>query len=283
MTPDDAFLQAILEQPEDDGPRLMYADWLSERGDERGEFIRVQCELAHTPEDHPHRAHWEAIERDLLTRHRNAWLGPLRSLAYRWEFSRGFPEEAAVEAAAFLAHAHLFFSQTPLRVVRMLHARGSLRELANCSALERLTALHLTDNGIGDEGVERLAASRHLHRLTALRLGNNQLDDVAAYALAQSPYLGRLTTLNLSNNHLGDAGAGYLASSPYLPNLTALHLGNNSIGSEGVERLLASSYLQRLETLDLANHNVAWAAVNRVPPSYRSKLVERFPTAVVSC
>ena len=43
MTHDDAFLQAIIENPDDDAPRLLYADWLEERGDPRGEFIRVQC------------------------------------------------------------------------------------------------------------------------------------------------------------------------------------------------------------------------------------------------
>lgn len=32
MTTEDAFLQAILANPRDDGPRQMYADWLTERG-----------------------------------------------------------------------------------------------------------------------------------------------------------------------------------------------------------------------------------------------------------
>lgn len=47
-TPQAAFLQAICESPHDDGPRLMYADWLEERGEqlERAEFIRVQCAIA---------------------------------------------------------------------------------------------------------------------------------------------------------------------------------------------------------------------------------------------
>jgi uncharacterized protein (TIGR02996 family) len=44
-----AFLRAILAAPEDDVPRLIYADWLDERDDPRGEFIRVQVELAKTP------------------------------------------------------------------------------------------------------------------------------------------------------------------------------------------------------------------------------------------
>jgi uncharacterized protein (TIGR02996 family) len=42
-----AFIRGICEQPEDDLRRLVFADWLTERGEpERGDFIRVQCELA---------------------------------------------------------------------------------------------------------------------------------------------------------------------------------------------------------------------------------------------
>jgi uncharacterized protein (TIGR02996 family) len=43
---DDAFLQAILESPDDEGLGLIYADWLEEHGDPCCEFIRVQCQLA---------------------------------------------------------------------------------------------------------------------------------------------------------------------------------------------------------------------------------------------
>jgi uncharacterized protein (TIGR02996 family) len=43
---DAAFLRQILAHPFDDGPRLVWADALDERGDPRGEFVRVQCELA---------------------------------------------------------------------------------------------------------------------------------------------------------------------------------------------------------------------------------------------
>jgi uncharacterized protein (TIGR02996 family) len=46
MTDHAPFLAAILADPDDMGPRLCYADALDEWGDPRGEFIRVQCELA---------------------------------------------------------------------------------------------------------------------------------------------------------------------------------------------------------------------------------------------
>jgi uncharacterized protein (TIGR02996 family) len=42
-----ALLNAIIAAPEDDLPRLVYADWLEEHGRaERAEFIRLECELA---------------------------------------------------------------------------------------------------------------------------------------------------------------------------------------------------------------------------------------------
>jgi uncharacterized protein (TIGR02996 family) len=40
-----AFLDAIVRDPASQQPRLIYADWLDEQGDPRGELIRVQCAL----------------------------------------------------------------------------------------------------------------------------------------------------------------------------------------------------------------------------------------------
>ncbi|HKB06377.1 MAG TPA: TIGR02996 domain-containing protein [Gemmataceae bacterium] len=47
MTDDEAPLyRAVLANPGDDAPRLIYADWLDERGDPRGEYLRLDSELA---------------------------------------------------------------------------------------------------------------------------------------------------------------------------------------------------------------------------------------------
>ena len=50
MTHEQAFLHAIFRCPSDDGPRLIYADWLEERGDEesaaKAEFIRLEYSLS---------------------------------------------------------------------------------------------------------------------------------------------------------------------------------------------------------------------------------------------
>jgi uncharacterized protein (TIGR02996 family) len=40
-----SFLRAIAEHANDDSYRLVFADWLEERGDWRAEFLRLDCKL----------------------------------------------------------------------------------------------------------------------------------------------------------------------------------------------------------------------------------------------
>src|SRR5438067_7515657 len=57
MPDDPAFIRAIAASPDDDAPRLIYADHLDETGDPvkaaRAEFIRVQIEKARLVPDTP--------------------------------------------------------------------------------------------------------------------------------------------------------------------------------------------------------------------------------------
>src|SRR5262245_12883262 len=65
-------LAAILAEPDDDVPRLVYADWLDEHGDEaRAEFIRVQVELARMeePDLRPPSVDVDQLARDELLRY----------------------------------------------------------------------------------------------------------------------------------------------------------------------------------------------------------------------
>jgi len=42
---DEDFIRTIIDDPDDNSVRLVYADWLEEHGDPRGEFLRLQCAL----------------------------------------------------------------------------------------------------------------------------------------------------------------------------------------------------------------------------------------------
>src|SRR4051812_32213296 len=98
MTGEEAFHQAILEDPDDDTVRLVYADWLAERGDARGEFIRVQVELARLPEGDQRAGPLALRERALLDRYKAEWTAPLRPLGEQCEvfFRRGFIRDVFV-------------------------------------------------------------------------------------------------------------------------------------------------------------------------------------------
>jgi uncharacterized protein (TIGR02996 family) len=51
-TDEDALLAAIAAAPLDDAPRLVYADWLQDRGDDaKAEYVRTVVALLHPPED----------------------------------------------------------------------------------------------------------------------------------------------------------------------------------------------------------------------------------------
>ena len=46
-----AFLAAIADAPDDDTPRLVYADWLEERGRRECDFLRLECEVVKRDRD----------------------------------------------------------------------------------------------------------------------------------------------------------------------------------------------------------------------------------------
>jgi uncharacterized protein (TIGR02996 family) len=52
VSDEEALMAAIDAAPFDDAPRLVYADWLQERGDEaKAEYLRTVVRLMHPPED----------------------------------------------------------------------------------------------------------------------------------------------------------------------------------------------------------------------------------------
>ncbi len=83
-----ALLAAIYADPASDQARAVYADWLLERGDPRGELIMLQLAGVETPEQVDR-------ERELLQTYARAWRGPLPVDASLIAFKRGFPVGAA--------------------------------------------------------------------------------------------------------------------------------------------------------------------------------------------
>jgi uncharacterized protein (TIGR02996 family) len=79
MNQDDAFLWAIVANPEDRTTRLVYADWLEERGDPRGEFLRLEAALASMPIDDEKAAAGRQHLLELRERISPSWLAQIWS------------------------------------------------------------------------------------------------------------------------------------------------------------------------------------------------------------
>jgi uncharacterized protein (TIGR02996 family) len=206
----DAFLRAIAAEPDIDGTRLVFADWLDEhdRPDE-AEFIRLQCDLARDRADTPDRrrkARRAAELRDAFDAERrqkdSPWL--------EWRHGRGLIEYVGVRSDDFLATAGDWFASIPLRGL-WLATGGDLRAA--------------------------LAAIPVENCLRELDLAGNELDPAALADLAATPALAGVRDLGLTFAELGDTAIPILCGSPFFARLDGIQLGGNPFSDDGRRRL----------------------------------------------
>jgi uncharacterized protein (TIGR02996 family) len=215
-----ALWQAILERPDDDLPRLAYADWLEENGEEkRARFIRLQLEKARLPSDDPRRIELLTREKELLDcdECRHSELPRLKGIGWK-RFWRGFVSGAEVSRwRHFRSQADALFAATPIQFLRFQALMPEqCQELAASPYLARLTGLDLNGTTPGDAGVAALAGCPFLASLQFLGLNGphhgpilhylsqGAFGNAGAYALASSPYLNRLERLTVSRNFLSE-------------------------------------------------------------------------------
>lgn len=259
QTDAEPFLQRIRAYPDDDVPRLIFADWLDEqdgRAADRAAFIRVQVALAGLPADDPRRTRLLTREKVLLDAYRAEWEAPLHGLATGLVFRRGFVDEVKVTARQFLRRAHELFAAGPIRHVHLQDVGGCLEAVAESPYLGRLTALTVHAERTGEPLARVLAGCPHLAGLRVLRLTRNRLTDAAVGQLAASAGMPRLEELDLSENEIGETGARALAASQHLTHLRGLELARNQVGPAGAEALAGSDRLAALERLGLAQNGL---------------------------
>jgi uncharacterized protein (TIGR02996 family) len=288
MRESDALCRAIVADPDDDTPRLVYADWLQEHDRaEEAELIRVQCALEASPPDHPEYVEWQTREEEL-----KLWLaahapGPepkfpaglyVSGGSRRWTDSRrGFPRFLEFDGNAYsglkpmrdLAKAvGKAFAKLPTRwlVVRSV-TLAQLAELLKqpvITGLDTLTLqLGITDDP-QDEAARLLAGCPHLSNLRGL-FAIFPVGDASAAALARSEHLTRLESLRLDScAWLTAAGIRSLGSAVWFRGLRALDL--NELSPAAFDELCALDPFPHLHSLELAGGSLpvaAWQAFAR--------------------
>ena len=267
MTTEDALLQEILDNPADDSPRRVYADWLTDQGGAvnaaRGEFIQIQCVLARSPYA-ARPADLVRRERELLEAHGREWGSLFGRLGCTcWQFRRGFVEGVGIPAQALLSQAAGLFRAAPIHELKVYQSAGLWGQLAGCAHLARLRCLDLESNGLSDDDVQALCASPHLAELHTLQLWCNRIGDAGLRGLIAAP-LPKLTRLDLSGNQISDAGALALADSTFLTRLRLLDLASNQINDAGALALIGSPHVAARAHLELSKNPITTPVQNAV-------------------
>jgi uncharacterized protein (TIGR02996 family) len=242
MDQQEALLRAIIEAPDDDGPRFTYADWLEKSGDsDRANFIRVQCALDKMPTQAPERPALLAREKELLELHGWSWAEECGTQISEWVYRRGFIERVQMCLETSAEEILALLRKAPIRHIRDItqfyNFNGVVEALPH---LDRLTGLEFWYlSAFEDPLVARLLASPHLCNLRTLilhhdRNGNLVHEKVLIDGLA-SPYRANLEELgvNIDGCWRGPSRGilKAIAQSPYLRKLRKLNLTN--AGDEG--------------------------------------------------
>jgi uncharacterized protein (TIGR02996 family) len=261
---EEALLADIVEHPDDDTPRLVYADWLEEHGPpqaaDRAEFIRLQCRLARMPEEDDNRPDLERRCRILLRRYGSAWRGTLAGIDCKVQFRRGFIDHVEMDSVHFLLLGADWVGTSTVRRATIIHATAeTFVALAAGPCLGRLTGLTLRPPrmplghyAMPTEALLSLTRAPQIATLRSLDLGHFDFHDADGEALATSAHLGSLEELALAHTSLPPQALAAIVGSPRLTQLQSLDLSWNGL-QDGMQVLAGPSRLPRLNTLILAH------------------------------
>lgn len=254
-------LREIREQPDDDAPRIVYADWLLSSSTDpedhaRAELIHTQCGLDRVhPADMPARLQRSAA---LLKKHKRYWVAALKQadIIGNWEFRRGFLDAGKIRARQFVTVAPKLFELAPLlRAVTFPEASNELVALAGSPYLARLDDIVLHEMcKCGKCTIElelpSLFSSEHATNLRRLVLSACRIESESAALLFGSKHLTKLRVLDLHDNRITVAGLATLVDRPHT--YARLLLAGNPLGDAGAIALAKAPELS-VEELDLSD------------------------------
>jgi len=273
-----AFLNEILANPDDDTPRLIFADWLEEQGDPRGEFIRIQCEMEEVNHHEP--LYYELQDRchALLAAHGEDWASELKQDVKKTQFRRGFIETVTVLASRFLKEGAALYQSAPIQWLRLNRLKGRGGELAECEHLQHVTSLDLSSLKIPSDDLVPLLGSSNWNRLTGLCFNDLEVDNSVVQALGHAPFAKQLKSLSVRDiesseisqvpltgnfDNLESLAFGTSYGTPYfggmsfaVPNLKKLEIGGETSFSE-IQQLDWSQLIElKLQNVELTSSHV---------------------------
>mgnify|MGYP002623453459 CR=1 FL=1 len=246
-----ALFAEIARQPLRNEPRLRYAQWLRNRGDERlAEFIRIQCEL---DELHPaERRYFELSHREhpLLHEFQQHWEERFVNLPVDFNgFDRGLVGHVSMEPKEFAECGGQLLELCPW--VSRISLHGDLEEFPRSPHWANIAAVQIAGS-LGPDWISAaLAGEGGFQRLVEFDLWEAEVSEDDLRLLANAPAMASLQKLGLSECGLNAGRLEVLFSGQPLPDLQTLRMLMNPFGDEAMEVLAQWHGLRTVEDLDL--------------------------------
>jgi uncharacterized protein (TIGR02996 family) len=294
MSDESALLAAIREHPLEDAPRLVYADWLDERGGEansaRAEFIRAQCESALLAAFDPRYAALRVREKELLRAWRKGWVAHLPRRSRGAEFWRGFPVPVACVSrdrmvklteddlhgaplwdCPYATDSDFFETQLAwpqLHRIRrfsvfspMARTTNWVARIVECPGLRNVTELAFSSCELSAADLKRILDAWTGRRLTALWVNSCPIGDTGIRLIAKHPATTELRLLRAHTIGCTSRGIKAVADGPNLDRVTLATFAHNRLGATGGKHLLRWAALPGMEALYLMNTKLTRGAM----------------------
>jgi uncharacterized protein (TIGR02996 family) len=259
VTDEPALRAAVLARPDDDTPRLVYADWCDDAGDaERGAFIRAQIDAARAEPWSPAQREAEARAAAYRPAALREWEEVSGTMFRTPEFVRGFVEGVEQYPMDLPAGLTALCESNPIRGLRLmsdLDAHDDLDRLLDQFELPILTRIRRLDLR-GFESwtpfvFDAVTRSAPLDQLNDLDLACRYLEPQSLEKFLRESSLPALTALDVSDiPNLGPALANGLAAAKHRA-LAKVNFSGVRFLSRELRELLRSPALAAVEELRL--------------------------------
>ncbi|OGZ71931.1 MAG: hypothetical protein A2908_02510 [Candidatus Staskawiczbacteria bacterium RIFCSPLOWO2_01_FULL_38_12b] len=231
-----AFLQDIKEHPDDDAPRLIYADWLFDQGgqenEDRARLIHLETEFPKIATDDPlFLSKLKEINKlkDKVDLEFKEKYNGVEGVGGAWGLSKNiYP--SSIKITEFIGQAEDMLRENPLIDALYLDNKNQsvLPELVNCPFLKDIKEMHLESCNF--ESIQ---------------------------LVLNCPYLSNLRVLSLEGSWIGSTGLQTLLSYPLkMSNLDQFDLSKTGLITEDIQILINSSNSLNLKYLNLKGNNI---------------------------
>lgn len=266
----EALYRAICAHPDEDTPRLAYADLIEEEGDGcphappgaaavRAAFIRNQIALSRVDECDPSHISTRQLNPDVLTGWGMAHTLPRVPGGFGWEkfeFRRGFPWKVGViSLEAFVDDGDGLFDAAPIQALEVdARNRPDLAALADWPHLRRIRRLEFSLARFGPDGLHRLGNSPHASDIAEMTFEYDGITAEGLEALARSDVFPQLSVLELRSNVIPPVLLVDALDAAAESSLSRLSLTANRLTHVEAAGLTALSVMQGVSVLDLSDN-----------------------------